>query len=74
MVNMRTKIICLLVFVVSLVLGSELLAQSNLDYCPANPNDQSIKPLTSEEGTPPSPKVYTIPRKQVMMELATATW
>jgi hypothetical protein len=71
---MRVKIICLLVLAVSLVLGSELLAQSNLDYCPANLNDQSIKPLTSEETAPPSPKVYTVPRKQVLVEAAIATW
>lgn len=71
---MRTKIICFLVCLLFLVLGSGPLAQSGIDYCPLHPNDLSIVSPAPEMWSPSSPRAYTVPRKQVLLEIATATW
>lgn len=71
---MRSVIFCFPVFLILCFLVSGLLAQQNVDFCPVNPQEQTIRASTPGEEAPPSPKVYTVPRKQVLVELATATW
>jgi hypothetical protein len=73
MVNMRIKTISFLMLALFLVLSSRLVAQSDIDYCPVEPGDQTVRALPSEE-TPPPSKAYTVPRKQLLLEAATGLW
>ena len=73
---MRIKTMCLVVFLLFLVTGSELLAQSKVGVCPVEEGKEPIlieAPEIQEE-TVSSSKVYTVPRKQVQFEIGTATW
>ena len=74
MVNMRSKILYFSVFLVFLLLGSGLLAQPSLDFCPIEPGEESIQAPIPEVRTLPSAREYTVPRRQIVVEIATATW
>lgn len=75
MVNMRIKIICFLMFLLFLVAGSELFAQSSTYVCPVEEGTATIEaPNSHGEGeTVTSSKAYKVPRKQVLLEIATRT-
>ncbi len=73
--NMRIKTICFLVFVLGWILASGLLAQTEKNYCPLEPEEQSViaPPPEGEPAIPTKDKVYTVPRKQVLIEGFTRT-
>jgi len=70
---MRIKTIYLVVFLLFLVTGSELFAQSKVGVCQKEEGKEPILIELSEfqEETVSSSKVYTVPRKQMLMEIGT---
>jgi hypothetical protein len=75
MVTMSIKTICFLAFGLGLILTAVLMAQTEKNYCPVELEEQSIiAPQPQEEpGIPTKDKVYTVPRKQVLIESFTRT-
>ena len=73
---MRIKTIFLVVFLLFLVTGSELLAQSKVGVCQMEEGKEPILIEAPEfQGeTVSSSKVYTVPRKQVLLEAITGIW
>jgi hypothetical protein len=73
MVYMRSITICFIALLLLFVLASGLFAQSGPNYTPIDPESQAgiVAPSTQEEPAPPSPKLYTVPRKQVLIEAFT---
>jgi len=69
---MRSKTVCFIALLFLFVLASGLFAQSGPNYTPIDPESQSsvVAPPTQEEPTSP-PKLYTVPRKQVLIEAFT---
>ena len=66
---MKSLTICFLVVLIFSLLGSGLLAQPKVDVCPVNPDDELIEePIFPGEAVSSS-KDYTVPRKQVLLEL-----
>lgn len=53
---------------------SELLAQQNADISPVEPEEELIEPRVFERERMSSREDFTVPRKQVLLEIATATW
>jgi hypothetical protein len=75
MVNMRIRTICFLAFAVALVFAAVLMAQTEKNYCPLEPEEQSVI-ISQPQGEPvilTKDKVYTVPRKQVLIEGFTRT-
>jgi hypothetical protein len=75
MVDMSIKTICFLAFGLGLILTAVLMAQTEKNYCPLEPEEQSVitSPPPEEPVIPTKDKVYTVPRKQVLIEAFTRT-
>ncbi len=74
---MQSKTICFCLFLIFILgfLGSLLWAQSMENVCPINQgDDRLIEAPPVQRGEISSSKDYTVPRKQVLLEIATATW
>lgn len=69
---MRKGIICAWLFL--MLSTSELLAQQNADISPVEPEEELIEPRVFERERMSSREDFTVPRKQVLLEIATATW
>lgn len=72
---MRIKTICFLALMLGWVLVAVLVAQTNRNYCPLDSDEQTlivtqtqVEPIFSTKD-----KVYTVPRKQVLIEAFTRT-
>ena len=72
---MRVGTICLLAFVLVGIFAVALRAQTERNYCPLEPEEKAL--ITSPpQGGPvilTKEKVYTVPRKQVLIEAFTRT-
>jgi hypothetical protein len=71
---MQRKTPYVLIFVIVLLLGASMVLWADSNFCPIQPaGDKAFvdlpqkKVLSTEE-------VYSIPRDQVLVEMATATW
>jgi len=75
MVNMRIKTVCFIIFVLGWVGAAALLAQTEKNYCPLEAEELSVmtSPPQVEPVIPTKDKVYTVPRKQVLIEGFTRT-
>jgi hypothetical protein len=75
MVNMRVAIICFSALLLVGVLVLTLSAQTERNYCPLEPEEQAV--ITSPPPGGPviltKEKLYTVPRKQVLIEAFTRT-
>jgi len=72
---MRIKTICFAVSLLFLVAGPELFAQSSIGICPVEQGKEAITieaPAFQGEAVSSS-KLYTVPRKQVLLEIGTRT-
>ena len=72
---MRIKTVCFLIFILGWVGAAMLLAQSEKNYCPVELEEQAIiaSQPQGEPAIPTKDKVYTVPRKQVLIESFTRT-
>jgi hypothetical protein len=68
---MRITMVCFLAFLFFMVIISGLFAQDSLNYCPIDSSHRAIKASPPPQPTPPFSKVYTVPRKQVLLEIGT---
>ncbi|MGB8656897.1 MAG: hypothetical protein WCE90_03820 [Candidatus Zixiibacteriota bacterium] len=72
---MRHAVICFPAVLILCLMGFVVSARPDSDFCPDNPTGTSIKTLPSgTDAIPPSTKSYTVPRRQALVEIATATW
>lgn len=69
---MRKGIICAWLFL--MLSTSELLAQQNADISPVELEEELIETRAFERERMSSREDFTVPRKQVLLEIATATW
>ncbi len=68
--NTRIKIICFMVFMLGWVVATDITAQTNVNCSSINPKDQTIAapPSQGEPAIPTRDEVYSVPRKQVLLE------
>lgn len=72
---MRIRTICFLAVGLGLFLAAVLMAQTEKNYCPLEPEEQSVI-ASQPQGEPvilTKDKLYTVPRKQVLIEAFTRT-
>ncbi|MGB2697487.1 MAG: hypothetical protein WBD28_06455 [Candidatus Zixiibacteriota bacterium] len=71
---MQKKMTYVLIFVIVLLLGASTVLWSDSTFCPIQPagdKDAVDLPQKRISGTG---KAYSVPRNQVLVEMATATW
>jgi hypothetical protein len=71
---MQKKMVCVLIFVIVLLIGASTVLWADSTFCPIQPpGDKDVVDLPQKKisGTG---KVYSVPRNQVLVEMATATW
>ena len=72
---MRIKTICFVVLMLGWVLAAALVAQTDRNYCPLDSDEQTLtatQPQVEPIGSTKD-KLYTVPRKQVLIEGFTRT-
>ncbi|NIN01839.1 MAG: hypothetical protein GTO24_28190 [candidate division Zixibacteria bacterium] len=69
---MRKGIICAWLFL--MLSTSELLAQQSADISPVELEEELTETRSFERERMSSREDFTVPRKQVLLEIATATW
>jgi len=57
-----------------LLWGAVLGAQPEPNFCPVETGKEAKEISVFKTHPVPSSKTYTVPRKQVLLEIATATW
>lgn len=68
---MRIKMVCFLAFLFFMISIAVLLAQDSLNYCPIESPLKAIKASPSPQPAPSFSKLYTVPRKEVLLEIGT---
>ena len=75
MVNMRIKTICFVGLMLGWILVAALVAQTDRNYCPLDSDEQTLT-ATQPQAEPigsTKDRLYTVPRKQVLIEGFTRT-
>ena len=71
---MQKKMAFVLIFVIVLLLGASTVLRADSTFCPIQPAGDNDFVDLPQKNISATGKAYSVPRNQVLVEMATATW